>query len=411
MANEDQLRTLRQGVDVWNKWRRENPDAEIDLNRADLHSADLTGADLCGANLREAYLPSAKLMEAKLMGAKFSEAWVNFANLSKADLSKADLGYVWLMEADLSGADLSKASLMGGYLNGANLSGANLSDAELHGAILREANLNETNLSRAKLIGADLKGTELFGANLTGADLTDADLNCADLTDGDLTGADLSRASLVETTLVGTKLTGCRIYGISAWGLKIDDKTKQRDLIITPHKQSTITIDDLEVAQFVYFLLYNPNFRRVIDTMTSKAVLILGSFTDDRKPTLYAIKDELRRCGYVPIIYDFKGSANRTTQETITLIARLARFVIADITDPKSIIQEISAMTNELRCVPIKPILLTGHEPWGMYDHPRRCPWLLPIYEYRSTESLIASFKENVLDPLEGWLKENLRSV
>ncbi len=146
-----------------------------------------------------------------------------------------------------------------------------------------------------------------------------------------------------------------------------------------------VTVDDLEVAQFIYFLLYNPNFRRVIDTMTSKVVLILGRFTDDRKPTLYAVKDELRKRGYVPIIYDFEGSTTRTTEETITLIARLARFVIVDITDPKSVIQEISCITKELPSVPIRPILLARHEPWGMYDHPQRYPWLLPfVQEMRS---------------------------
>jgi hypothetical protein len=38
MANEEQLQLaiLKQGVEVWNKWRRENCHVEIDLNEADL---------------------------------------------------------------------------------------------------------------------------------------------------------------------------------------------------------------------------------------------------------------------------------------------------------------------------------------------------------------------------------------
>ena len=56
-----------------------------------------------------------------------------------------------------------------------------------------------------------------------------------------------------------------------------------------------ITIDDIEVAQFVYLLLYNQKIRKVIDTITSKAVLILGRFTEEHKRGLNAIRDELRR--------------------------------------------------------------------------------------------------------------------
>ena len=31
MANEEQLSILKQGVEVWNKWRKENPNVRIDL--------------------------------------------------------------------------------------------------------------------------------------------------------------------------------------------------------------------------------------------------------------------------------------------------------------------------------------------------------------------------------------------
>ena len=39
MANEEHVALLKQGVDAWNAWRRETPDA-----RPDLHGADLRGA-------------------------------------------------------------------------------------------------------------------------------------------------------------------------------------------------------------------------------------------------------------------------------------------------------------------------------------------------------------------------------
>jgi hypothetical protein len=96
------------------------------------------------------------------------------------------------------------------------------------------------------------------------------------------------------------RLTGCRIYGVSAWGLKLDG-AKQQDLVITPENEPEITVDNIEVAQFVYLLLHNQKICDVINTITSKAVLILGRFTKERKAVLDALRDELRNRNLLPI--------------------------------------------------------------------------------------------------------------
>ena len=65
----------------------------------------------------------------------------------------------------------------------------------------------------------------------------------------------------------------------------------------------------------------------MIDTITSKAVLILGRFTDERKAVLDALREELRKRNYLPILFDFDAPARRNLTETITLLARMARFI------------------------------------------------------------------------------------
>jgi hypothetical protein len=345
MANDEHVALLKQGVTAWNAWREANANIRPDLIGADLIGADLSGANLSGANLSR-------------------------ANLFTAHLIGADLS-----SADLSGADFNRA-----YLRMANLRAANLSRANLNGAVLLEAYLSAATLSGATLIGATLSGANLSEARLI--------------------GADLQAAILVDTNLTAADLTGCRIYGISAWRLTLD-RTEQQNLVITDEDEPEITVDNIEVAQFIYLMLNSQKLRDVIDTITSKVVLILGRFTDERKGVLDALREELRKHDYLPILFDFEKLRSRNTDETITLIARMARFVVADISDAKSVLQELRAIVPDLPSVPVQPVILATQEEPGMFDFYRKFPWFLAVHRYASQEQLIADLGEKVIRPAE----------
>src|SRR5512144_2803733 len=156
-------------------------------------------------------------------------------------------------------------------------------------------------------------------------------------------------------------------------------------MIITPLGAPTITVDNVEVAQFIYLLLHNEKIRDVIDTITSKVVLILGRFTTKRKAVLDALREELRRRDYLPVLFDFNKPSNRDITETISLLARIARFVIADITDARSIPQELMVIAPDLPSVPIQPLLQEGTEEYGMFEHLRRYPWVRKEHVYASS--------------------------
>ena len=72
-----------------------------------------------------------------------------------------------------------------------------------------------------------------------------------------------------------------------------------------------MTVDSLEVAQFVYLMLNNERLRDVIDSITSKVVLILGRFTPERKAVLDGLRTVFRDEGYLPILFDFDRPAER----------------------------------------------------------------------------------------------------
>ena len=257
-------------------------------------------------------------------------------------------------------------------------------------AILSVANLAGANLIEANLIEANLSAANLSGANFTGANLA---------------GASLIEAVLVKTGLRKTNLTKCWVYGLSAWDVELDGAV-QTNLRITRPDEPEITVDDLEVAQFIYLLLNNQNIRHVIDTITSKVVLILGRFTPERKPILDAIRDELRKRDYLPVLFDFDKPSNRDITETVSTLAHMAKFVIADITDARSIPQELMAIVPTLPSVPVQPLLLASQREYGMFEHFKRYPWVLEPYLYEDQDRLLAAITDKVIGPAEKKAKE-----
>jgi uncharacterized protein YjbI with pentapeptide repeats len=165
MADEEHVALLRQGVEVWNTWRKKNPDiiepdlGRVNLSGAILKGADLRSADLIGINLHQAFLRNALLSQTNLRE----------ATLARADLIGADLNEATLAGADLVGAHLHAADLSQANLRGVTLVGADLSGARLVEAVLSRADLSRADLDGADLSGADLREANLYEANLRGA--------------------------------------------------------------------------------------------------------------------------------------------------------------------------------------------------------------------------------------------------
>jgi uncharacterized protein YjbI with pentapeptide repeats len=388
MVNKEQLSLLRTDAEGWNTWRANNPDATVDLSGEDLSRANLSGADLIGANLK---------------ASDFTWANLKAANLSLASLDRAHLNRANLDGAHLNGAHLNRASLDGASLNGAHLIRADLSLASLDGADLNGAYLDKANLSGASLYETNLRGAYLRETILIGADLYRANLSGANLY-----GANLITATLVETQLHHAILDNCAVYGVSAWNVALDGAT-QTNLAISEPNEPSITVDNLVVAQFLYLMLHNAKIRDIIDTLTSKVVLILGRFTPERKTVLNAIREELRKRNYVPVLFDFEGPTSHNFTETVTLLARMARFIIADITDPSSIPQELQAIVPDLE-IPVRPLIAKDAQPYATFSDLYKYQWMLPLHHYASRDELIGALKTTVIEPAEAKVIELRKS-
>src|SRR5437763_1115612 len=63
MANQEHLNKLKEGVEVWNQWRKEHPDVRPDLSEADLSGADFSGAKVAWTTFGNVDLSLAKGLE------------------------------------------------------------------------------------------------------------------------------------------------------------------------------------------------------------------------------------------------------------------------------------------------------------------------------------------------------------
>jgi hypothetical protein len=354
----------------WGAWRRRNPEIVPRLT---------------GAKLQNQSLQDVALRHARLGGAHFSHS----------DLYNADLSHSYCEYADFQNTRLFGAALFKGDFSYASFNNCDCSHADL-----REANLYRAAFYNTNLLEADLRG-----ANIDGAVFKESNFSKADLSGLDFRAGELQNCLLIGTNLTNANLSGAHIYGISAWDVKLKGAV-QRDLIITPDNAPEISVDNLEVAQFIYLLLNNQRIRHVIDTITSKVVLILGRFTPDRKVILDAIRDELRKRDYLPVLFDFEKPSNRDITETVLTLAHMAKFVIADITDAKSIPQELMTIVPALPSVPVQPLLLASQQEYGMFEHFKRFPWMLEPFLYEGQDQLLGSLDSHVVGPAEKKARE-----
>lgn len=268
--------------------------------------------------------------------------------------------------------------------------------------------MREADLRRAKLMHAILKGTDLREANLDGADLFEANLQKTDLSN-----ANLMNSSLVKANLIDANIYKCKVYGCSTWDIKRSDNTMMRDLIISTDDQPLMTVDDIEVAQFIYMILNNKKIKNVIDTMRTKAVLILGSFEDKSKAVLEIIKDVIRSHNYLPLLFDFKLSDKQELMETVSTLALLSNFVIIDLSIPAGQLHELAKLVPNTY-IPFVTIAREGTKVTAMQDEFRHHYWYRNEYfkysQEKATEDIPILFDTDIIPWVE-QTNSKLRNV
>ena len=189
------------------------------------------------------------------------------------------------------------------------------------------------------------------------------------------------------------------VYGVNVWDLE-GEFNEQKDLIITPEDNSPETVDNIKVAQFVYLILNKKEIRDVMNTLTSKSVLILGRFAiPERKAILDALRNKLCEYNLLPIVFDFDRPTDKDFTETIKTLAGLCYFIIADVTNPQSSPLELQAAVPDYQ-IPFVPIIQEGENPFAMMkDLHTKYKWVLEPRSYDSIDTLMKALKPGLLTP------------
>lgn len=293
-------------------------------------------------------------------------------------------------------------------LRGRDLTGMNLEACILRGADLKQAILDKTNLDFADLSYCILDGASMQNCVATNTTFSEASLANANCSNSKFHGCNFQYSSLNGTLFCGSMITDCLVFGVSTWSVDLRN-TIQRNLHISSFPfsdagflsgdlfswpENVLTVDNLGLAYVLHSLANSSNPRELMDLLTTRIVLILGRFTKERKEILDNIRDDLSGSHLCPIIFDFEKPVNRTYTETIASLASIAKFILADVSDAKIVIQELHRIVPKFPSIPVQPICHVDHDINVIIDELNVYPWFLPVVRYRKNGELLESLSE-----------------
>ena len=179
-------------------------------------------------------------------------------------------------------------------------------------------------------------------------------------------------------------------------------------------RQETVRAQRTRTIEGLAERLDGEGVSRMLSDIAARSVLILGRFTAQRKAILDAIRKALatppRR--YVPIVFDFDQPRDRTLIGSILRFASVSRFVIADLSDPKSVPAELQAIVPQFASLPVMPIIEATQREYPVADDILSRQSVKPVVPYRDEAHLMSILDAQVLGPAEELYAElNPRAV
>ena len=180
------------------------------------------------------------------------------------------------------------------------------------------------------------------------------------------------------------------------------------------HQQHRVRAERAHTIEGLAERLDGEEVSQMLSDIAARSVLILGRFTKKRKAILDAIRKALATPPrqYVPIVFDFEKPSDRTLIGSIVRFAAVSRFVIADLSDPKSVPAELQAIVPQFISLPVMPIIEATQREYPVADDILSRQSVTPVVPYRDEAHLMAILDEQILAPAEElYAKLNPRAL
>jgi uncharacterized protein YjbI with pentapeptide repeats len=285
---------------------------------------------------------------------------------------------------DFSDLQLVNISIYDAFAEGLNISNSNLLDVSFE-----EGDFSRANFENCRFENCKFNKTIFTNANFSGSTLINCNLNRVNLS-----GANFDVEEISETV----------VYGISTWDLQISEKTKQSKLVIEKtyelysdliaEGRIPMMVDDIELAQFIYFLSNHKKMRASINVLNNRGVLLLGRFNNGGLNRLYNIREWLIKKNYLPMIFDFERPMGLDLTETIVTMSGLSKFIIADLLG-SSVPQELHAILSVFS----KPVIAYhDQKPYSMFADLMRKNKFVHFTKFNgSVDDLIEKLSEKII--------------
>lgn len=300
--------------------------------------------------------------------------------------------YKMANQYDFSGIELNNVTITKAYAETLNFQNSvftnvNFVDGDFSTAFFDNCKFIDTSFRKSILTNASFNGATFLNCNLNRVNLSGAKFNVKEIS---------------ETV----------VYGVSAWDLEISEDSIQSKLIVEPTDQLyshlinqeriPLMVDNIELAQFIYYLTNHKKIRDTIDILNNKGVLLLGRFKDGGLERLYKLRDWFSRNNYLPMIYDFNRIQSQDYTETIITLSGLSKVVVADLSGD-SVPQELYAILNNF----IKPVIVYhDNVPYSMLKDLRRKNKYIQEIKFDGTDDNLFNFLPEKMKVAEASFKE-----